>query len=89
MTQPIVPDDTQGSVLFPEYATLYDLVAREVEGLTEDQLDVTDDFVRYARPLIGEGWPAIQLDAGVQRFARIEPVLVETRLPSYVPLTHR
>ena len=43
MTQPIVPDDAQGSVLFPEYATLYDLVAREVEGLTEDQLDFRSD----------------------------------------------
>jgi hypothetical protein len=40
MTQQIVPDDVPGSVLFSEYATLYDWVAREVEGLTEAQLDL-------------------------------------------------
>jgi hypothetical protein len=39
MTPQLVPDDAPGNVLFPEYATLYDLVAREVEGLTEAQLD--------------------------------------------------
>ena len=39
MTQPIVPDDAQGSALFPEFSTLYDLIAREVEGMTDEQLD--------------------------------------------------
>lgn len=43
MTQPIVPDDAQGNVLFPAYATLYDLVTREVEGLTEEHLDFRSD----------------------------------------------
>lgn len=41
MTQQIVPDDAQGNVLFPEYAALYDLIAREIEGLTDEQLDFT------------------------------------------------
>ncbi len=48
MTQHIVPDDAQGSVLFPEYATLYDLVAREVEGLTDDQLDFSSNRWEWA-----------------------------------------
>jgi hypothetical protein len=43
MTQQIVPDDAHGSVLFPEYTTLYDVVVREVEGLTDVQLDFTSD----------------------------------------------
>ena len=43
MSQPTVSDDAPGSVLFPEYATLYDLVAREVEGLTDEQLDFRSD----------------------------------------------
>lgn len=43
MTQSIVPDNAQGNVLFPEYATLYDLVAREVDGLTQAQLDFRSD----------------------------------------------
>ena len=38
-----VSDDSPGSALFPEYATLYDLIATEVEGLTVDQLDFDSD----------------------------------------------
>ncbi len=34
-----LPDDSPGSLLFPEYATLYDLIASEVDRLTEEQLD--------------------------------------------------
>jgi len=41
--QQIVPDDTPRSVLFSEYSTLYDWVAREVEGLTEAQLDFSSN----------------------------------------------
>jgi 6-phosphofructokinase 1 len=47
--------------------------------------DVTDDFVRYARPLIGEDWPSIPLVDGRQRFARIKPILAEPKLPLYQP----
>ncbi len=57
--------------------------------ISADELDVTDDFVRYARPLIGDGWPGTPLLDGVQRFARIEPVTVEKRLPEYVPQSLR
>lgn len=39
MTQSIVSDDVPGSELFPEFANLYDLIAREVKGLTDTQLD--------------------------------------------------
>jgi 6-phosphofructokinase len=49
------------------------------------RLDVTDAFVRYARPLIGDGWPAIPLINGRQRFARLAPVFAEKRLPDYTP----
>ncbi len=47
--------------------------------------DVTDDFVRYARPLIGEDWPSIPLVDGRQRFARLKPILAERKLPPYQP----
>ena len=39
MPQPIISEDAQGSALFPEYSMLYDWVSREVEGMTEAQLD--------------------------------------------------
>jgi 6-phosphofructokinase 1 len=47
--------------------------------------DVTDDFVAYARPLIGEDWPSIPLVDGRQRFARLRPVMAERKLPVYRP----
>jgi 6-phosphofructokinase len=51
--------------------------------------DVTDDFVRYARPLIGDDWPSVPLVDGRQRFARLEPVFAGQKLPAYVPQAYR
>ena len=48
-------------------------------------LDVTDDFVRYAKPLIGDGWPDVPVEGGLQRFARLEIRFVDKKLPPYVP----
>ena len=53
------------------------------------RVDVTDDFVRYARPLIGDDWPAIPLVDGRQRFARLQPIFAEKKLPEYVPQAYR
>jgi len=57
--------------------------------ITEDGLDVTDDFIRYAQPLIGEDWPELPLVGGLQRFARIDPVPVAKKLPKYTPMNWR
>ena len=57
--------------------------------ITADGLDVTDDFTRYARPLIGEGFPDIELVDGLQRFARLHTRLEDTRLPAYTPVRFR
>ena len=57
--------------------------------LATNRVDVTDDFVRYARPLIGEEWVKIPLENGLQRFARLKPLLVDKKCPSYVPVSHR
>ena len=54
-----------------------------------DGLDVTDDFIRYAAPLIGEGWPDVRIEGGLQRFARFDLSFVGKRLPGYVPLQVR
>jgi 6-phosphofructokinase 1 len=53
------------------------------EWIASDGTDVTDDFVRYARPLIGEGWPSIPLVDGRQRFAQLKPIMAEQKLPAY------
>jgi ATP-dependent phosphofructokinase / diphosphate-dependent phosphofructokinase len=55
------------------------------DWIASSRIDVTDAFVRYARPLIGDSWPTIPLIDGLQRFARIAPIFAETKLASYVP----
>ena len=57
--------------------------------ITADGTDVTDDFIRYARPLIGTKGPDIPLVNGLQRFARLERVFAEKKLPDYVPVNLR
>jgi len=57
--------------------------------IAESRVDVTDDFLRYARPLIGEDWPSVPLVNGLQRFARLEPVFAEKKCPAYVPQAWR
>ena len=83
----------------PVYNADYDKVSLELVASSErtfpqawiaaNRLDVTDEFVRYARPLIGDGWPAIPLLDGRQRFARLRPLFAEKRLPAYVPQAAR
>jgi ATP-dependent phosphofructokinase / diphosphate-dependent phosphofructokinase len=57
--------------------------------ITKDGLDVTDDFLRYATPLIGEGDPAIPREKGLQRFARFDIRFIDRKLPDYVPVRFR
>jgi 6-phosphofructokinase len=83
----------------PAYSVRYDKVALELvadsertfpsQWLAASRLDVTDDFVRYARPLIGDSWPAIPLEDGRQRFARLQPIFAGQKLAAYVPQADR
>ena len=57
--------------------------------IAPSRIDVTDDFVRYARPLIGDHWPAVPLVDGRQRFARLQRIFAPSKLPSYVPQAYR
>ena len=57
--------------------------------ISPDKLDVTDDFIRYARPLIGDGWPDIAMENGFQRFARLSVSFVDKKLPAYLPIRFR
>ncbi len=51
--------------------------------------DVTDDFINYVRPLIGEDFPSVPMINGRQRFARLEPVFANRKLKEYVPQADR
>jgi 6-phosphofructokinase 1 len=75
------------------YSVYYDKVPLELvanserslpsEWISADGTDVTDDFVAYARPLIGDGWPSIPLVNGRQRFAQLKLIMAEQKLPAY------
>jgi len=83
----------------PIYSVYYDKVSLGLVAnsertfpeawLTADRNDVTDDFVRYARPLIGNDWVSIPLVDGIMRFARMQPIFAEKKLPAYVPQGYR
>ncbi len=52
-------------------------------------LDVTDDFIRYAAPLIGSGDPAVPRENGLQRFARFTIRFIEKKCRAYEPVRFR
>ncbi len=51
--------------------------------LAPSKYDVTDDFVAYAQPLVGEDWASVPVVNGRQRFARFKPIFAEKKLPEY------
>lgn len=55
------------------------------EWITPNKIDVTDDFIRYAKPLVGEDWASVPVINGRQRFARFKSIFAEKKLPAYVP----
>jgi 6-phosphofructokinase 1 len=83
----------------PIYRVRYDKVPLEAVANSErafpaawiapSRIDVSDDFLRYARPLIGDDWPSVPLVGGLQRFARLKPIFADKRLPPYVPWAFR
>lgn len=83
----------------PIYCAQYDKVPLQVVANSErkfprawmapDRLDVTDDFIQYANPLIGQDWVSVPLVDGRQRFARFKLVFAEKKLNEYIPQAYR
>ncbi|HVR72927.1 MAG TPA: diphosphate--fructose-6-phosphate 1-phosphotransferase, partial [Planctomycetota bacterium] len=79
----------------PIYTVTYDKVPLEQVANSErsfpahwiapNRIDVTDEFVRYARPLLGEDWVSVPLVDGIQRFTRFRPVFAPRKCPPYEP----
>jgi 6-phosphofructokinase len=77
------------------YNVRYDKVPLEKVALSErtfpekwidkNRIDVTDEFIEYARPLIGEDWVSVPMVNGRQRFARLKPAFAEKKLAGYKP----
>ncbi len=59
------------------------------DWIAADRIDVTDDFVRYAKPLIGDGIAPLRFEDGRLRFARLRLELVEQLCGGYVPVGMR
>jgi ATP-dependent phosphofructokinase / diphosphate-dependent phosphofructokinase len=51
--------------------------------------DVTDDFLRYARPLVGNDMVSLPILDGRQRLTRFQPIYAEKKLAEYVPQANR
>jgi 6-phosphofructokinase 1 len=83
----------------PLYNVRYDRVPLEQVANSErnfpaawispDGTDVSDDFLRYAQPLVGNDWPSIPLVAGRLRLARFKPIFATPKLAKYVPQADR
>lgn len=57
--------------------------------ISECGTDVTDEFVDYAKPLIGNDWPSIPLIDGRIRLAELKPTFADQRLAKYEPQADR
>lgn len=57
--------------------------------INQERADVTDEFLRYASPLIGADWPSIPLVNGRMRFARFSGAQVTRLLEPYIPHGYR
>ena len=59
------------------------------QWIAKSGVDVTDDFVRYASPLVGEEMINLPMVAGRQRLARLEPNYATQKLTDYIPQADR
>jgi 6-phosphofructokinase 1 len=58
--------------------------------IAPNRMDVTDEFIRYARPLIGNEWVKIPIDEnGLQRYTRFQPIFAPKKCKPYVPMAYR
>jgi 6-phosphofructokinase 1 len=81
------------------YKARYDKVPLEVvanserffpkEWIAANRIDVTDDFIRYAQPLIGDEWVQVPLENGLPRYARLKPIFVAKKSPVFLPEAYR
>jgi len=55
------------------------------QWITSNGRDVSDDFIRYAQPLLGEDMVSIPMIAGRQRLARLKSIFAAKKLPPYTP----
>ncbi|MFC1726517.1 diphosphate--fructose-6-phosphate 1-phosphotransferase [candidate division KSB1 bacterium] len=57
--------------------------------ITPSKIDVTDDFIKYAKPLIGQDWVNVPLIKGIQRFTKFQKIFAEQKLHEYLPQAYK
>ena len=55
------------------------------DWITENGFDVTDDFLKYCKPLVGEGMVSLPMIDGRQRLTRFEKKYADQKLERYTP----
>ncbi|MDX2442402.1 MAG: diphosphate--fructose-6-phosphate 1-phosphotransferase [Bacteroidales bacterium] len=53
--------------------------------ITKSRVDVSDEFLDYVRPLIGDDWPSVPIVDGRQRFTQFKPIFADKKLNDYLP----
>ena len=81
------------------YNVVYDKVPLErvanserffpTDWISPNRTDVTDEFLSYARPLIGEDWVSVPLVNGLQRYSRLKLLFAPRKLSNYTPQADR
>jgi len=59
------------------------------EWIAENGRDVSDDFVKYAKPLVGEEMVTLPIIDGRHRLTRFAPIFAEKKLAAYLPQADR
>ena len=57
--------------------------------ISESGTDVTDDFIKYATPLIGTDYVSVPLIGSRLRLARLEKLFADQKLGKYIPQADR
>jgi len=82
-----------------EYGVYYDKVPLSevansertfpTEWITDSGNDVTDAFIKYAQPLLGDSMVSLPMIQGRQRLTQLEPIFATQQLASYEPQAKR
>jgi ATP-dependent phosphofructokinase / diphosphate-dependent phosphofructokinase len=59
------------------------------QWIAKNGYDVTDEFLRYVRPLVGDEMIQLPLQDGRQRLTKFKPIYAEQKLPKYIPQADR
>jgi len=57
--------------------------------ISPDGTDVTNEFIEYAKPLIGQDWVSMPIIDGRLRLSQLQRKFADQKLPAYIPQADR